>query len=259
MLEAAPDVRVRIGLIIPSSNRLTEPQMRRYAPRDVEVHVTRLRMTGPHHVPLDRLYPLIADATAALADARCDVIVFHCTASSMEAGVLGDERILATMRQAAPGVHVATTASCCVAALNALDAHRVILISPYVAATHEHEAVFLRQSGLSITGSHALGLPGGDAYITVTPAEWLQLGVQESERTPTADTIFLSCTNTHTPPVISALEATTGRPVVTSNQAVLWYALRRCEQPDTIANLGRLFQLGIAPGRPADAQRVPVP
>ena len=41
-----------IGLIIPSSNRLTEPQFHRYAPPGVGIHVTRLRMTGKWHKPL---------------------------------------------------------------------------------------------------------------------------------------------------------------------------------------------------------------
>ena len=40
------NAQARIGLIIPSSNRLTEPQFNRYAPSGVDTHVTRLRMTG---------------------------------------------------------------------------------------------------------------------------------------------------------------------------------------------------------------------
>src|SRR5712691_8254443 len=120
MLVAPPEVRTRIGLIIPSSNRLTEPQMRRYAPRDVKIHVTRLRMTGPSHVPLAQLMPRIVEATLALADARCDVIVFHCTASSMEAGLAGERHVLDAMRGATPS-HVTTTGSAILAALQSLD------------------------------------------------------------------------------------------------------------------------------------------
>src|ERR671934_1231534 len=91
-LEKIPPVRARIGLIVPSSNRITEPQMRRYAPAGVEVHVTRLRMTGASHVPLADLVPHVVEAVRALDDARCGVVVFHCTASSMEAGVGGGRR-----------------------------------------------------------------------------------------------------------------------------------------------------------------------
>src|ERR1051326_5153249 len=80
MLDPLAVAPARVGLIIPSSNRLTEPHMHHYAPAGVQVHVTRLRMTGPHHVGLDQLMPRIVESTGALADARCDVIVFHCTA-----------------------------------------------------------------------------------------------------------------------------------------------------------------------------------
>jgi maleate isomerase len=239
MFDALPPVRARIGLIIPSSNRLTEPQMQRYSPAGTEIHVTRLRMTGASHVPLGDLMPRIVEATLALADARCDVIVFHCTASSMEAGLDGERRVLEAMRPATPG-KVATTASATLAALEALDLRRIVLISPYIATTHAHEIDFLTEAGVSVVGGRALGLAGSDEYLSVTPADWLRIG--RKEMTPDADGVFLSCTNVHTPPVVETLEAAIGRPVVTSNQAVLWHALRTIGLDDVVP-LGRLFQL----------------
>jgi maleate cis-trans isomerase len=40
-----------IGLIIPSSNRLTEPQFNTYLPSGVGVHITRLRKTAKRPKP----------------------------------------------------------------------------------------------------------------------------------------------------------------------------------------------------------------
>jgi maleate cis-trans isomerase len=239
-----PAVKARIGLIIPSSNRLTEPQMRRYAPSGVEIHVTRLRMTGASHVPLPQLMPRIVEATLALADARCDVIVFHCTASSMEAGIDGERRVLDAMGELTPGV-VTTTASATLAALRELDVRRLVLISPYVATTHQHEVDFFAEAGLQIVGGRSLGLAGGDQYLTVAPADWLRIS-QEDMR-PDADGIFLSCTNIHSPEVILPLEALIGKPVITSNQAVLWHALRLCGLNDVVPEFGRLVQRASAP------------
>ena len=87
MREPNAYVRARIGLIIPSSNRLTEPQFHRYCPPGVEPHVTRLRLTQPHGRPPLKMLPEIRQAAQFLADARCDIIVFHCTGSSMEEGL----------------------------------------------------------------------------------------------------------------------------------------------------------------------------
>ena len=239
MLDQLPDVRARIGLIIPSSNRLTEPHMHRYAPSGVEIHVTRLRMTGPHHVPLDQLMPRIVEATGALADARCDVIVFHCTASSMESGLDGERSVLDAMRSQTDAC-VLTTATATRAALDTLGLQRIVLVSPYVAATHGHEVDFLTEAGLDVVGDRCLGLAGGDDYLQVTPAEWLTIG--RAAMAPSAQGIFLSCTNIRVPEIIRPLESAIGVPVVTSNQAVLWYALRARGLDDTIPDLGRLFQ-----------------
>jgi maleate isomerase len=216
--------------------------MHRYAPRGVEVHVTRLRMTGPNHVPLPELLPRIKDATLALADAHCDVIVFHCTASSMEAGLSGEGQVIRAMRLAT-AARVATTATATRAALRALDLRHIVLFSPYVAATHALESAFLAEAGVEVVGGRCLGLSGGDEYVTVPAAEWLRI---VAEQTPDeADGVFLSCTNVHTPEIIEPLEALIGRPVLTSNQAVLWYALRVCDLDEVVSELGSLFASGL--------------
>ena len=78
--------RARLGFIIPSSNRMAEPNIQRFAPDGVVPHFMRLRMTGPHSVALDDLLPRITDAAAILGDAKCDVTVLHCTGTSMSGG-----------------------------------------------------------------------------------------------------------------------------------------------------------------------------
>jgi maleate isomerase len=241
---STPQVRARFGLIIPSSNRLTEPQMRRYAPPGVEVHVTRLRMTGASHVPLAQLLPRVVEATAALDDAGCDAIVFHCTASSMEAGLAGERQVLDAMRTATQAP-VATTASAAMAAFGALGVRRIALASPYARATHEHELTFLAEAGLEVVAERALELPGSDAYVAEAPATWVQVGQQLMQAAPSAEALFLSCTNIHSLPVLELIEAELGKPVVTSNQAVLWYALQLAGESSTVKGLGRLAQLTI--------------
>ena len=247
---STPTVTARIGLIIPSSNRLTEPQMRQYAPRGVEVHVTRLRMTGANRVPLPELMPRIVEATAALDDARCDVIVFHCTASSMEAGLAGERQVLDAMRRATDKP-VATTASAVLAAFDALEVRRIALLSPYARATHEHELTFLAEAGLQVVAERALELPSSDDYIAEPPTTWRRVGEEIMRSAPDAEALFLSCTNIHSLPVLDLLESRLGRPVVASNQAVLWYALGCSRRPTAFEGLGRLVTIPAGVAQPA--------
>ena len=63
-------------------------------------------------------------------------------------------------------------------------------------------------------------------------------------RNDDADAYFISCANIHSIDVIDALEDELDRPVITSNQAALWSALRLASLNDNISALGRLFKAG---------------
>src|SRR6266581_1158102 len=119
----------RVGLIIPSSNRMVEQEMVPAFPEGIQPHVTRLRMTGADRGPLDQLLPRIEEATRTLADAKCEVIAFHCTANSMQEGKGGEERILSAMTEAGTA-RATTTATAVGRALQALDARRIVLVTP---------------------------------------------------------------------------------------------------------------------------------
>jgi maleate cis-trans isomerase len=236
--------RARVGLIIPSSNRLTEPQFRYYLPADIGVHTTRLRMTGPYHRPLDEMGDPIREAAGCLADSECDVIVFHCTGGAMSDGAEAEARVVDLIR-AETGKTALATGEVVVEALKALKISRPVLISPYVQATNDAEKVYLESIGISVVNDVALGLPGGSSYIHVEPERWLD--EVRAVITPDADGLFLSCTNTTQIEIVEAAEDATGLPAVNSNQAVIWRVLKEFGPgPDGAApgGPGRLFATG---------------
>jgi maleate cis-trans isomerase len=215
--------RARIGLIIPYSNSLTEPQFRHFLPPDVAVHVTRLQMTGKHHKTLPQLLDEVARAASALGDARCDVIVFHCTANSMEHGPAGEQLILETVR-AHSGAIALSTAQAVVEAFRAQQMTRMVLVSPYQQAANDHEKHYLEELGFKILHDVALGVTPNE-FLTVPPARWVEI-VRANLRDE-ADGYFLSCTNTTQIDTIPLLEAELGKPVVNSNQATIWACAKR--------------------------------
>ncbi len=227
----------RIGLIIPSSNRLAEPQFHTYTPPDVGIHFTRLRMTGKWRKPLAELKKSLAETAQALSDTKPSLIVFHCTANSMENGLAHEAAIVETV-QSASGCETITTAQAITSALNRLAIRRLVLISPYVKRTNEHEIRYLRECGFDVVHEYGLGLDS-DGYVAVTPQEWINV-VMENAR-PEADGYLLSCTNTRTIEVIEELEQQLGRVVITSNQATLWACLKKLGVTYSNGKLGRLL------------------
>jgi maleate isomerase len=228
----------RIGLIIPSSNRMVEQEMVRHTPRGIAAHVTRLRMTGAHHVALDELLPRVEAATTTLTDARCDVVAFHCTANSMSEGLPGEAKLLGALRHAgAP--HATTTASAIRHAFDVLGARRIVLLTPYSARTTEEEAEFLHAAGYEVLHARGFALKGSDEYCATPPQFWRDRAVEAAR--PDADAYLISCANISVFPVIEEIEQMLDRPVVTSNQVVIWDALSLLGVSDRHNCRGRLF------------------
>jgi len=227
-----------IGLIIPSSNRLTEPQFNAYAPPGVDIHVTRLRMTGKFRKPLSELKRPLVEAAEALSDVKPGMIVFHCTANSMESGLAHEKAVIEIIEQAS-GCPTITTAQAITQAFDRFGIKKLVLISPYVKATNQLEVNYLTETGYTVLHELGLGLET-HAYSTVTPQEWKNI-VKENTRTD-ADGYFLSCTNTRMIEAVEDLENDLDKPVINSNQATLWACLKKLGVVHTDKKLGRLFQ-----------------
>lgn len=209
----------RVGLIIPSSNRMVEQEMVHHYPDGVVVHVNRLRMTGAQKTPLDKLMPRLHEAAAALVDAKCEVVTFHCTANSTDEGTDGEARILAALKEAG-AEKASSTATAVRRALDRLAARRIVLVTPYSQVVTDHEAEFFAELGVEVLTAKGHDLPGSDAYCAASPSFWRDKAIEA--RQARADLYFLSCANISAFKVIDELEARMERPVISSNQVVVW-------------------------------------
>ena len=229
----------RIGLIIPSVNRLSEPQFAHFAPPGLGIHVTRARIAGKWRKPVTELAPIIAQAAGALSDSSPDLIVYHCTDSSMREGLDGERHILDIVRREA-GIEAVSTSALVVEALNALDIKKLVVISPY--QDNDVIIAYLQSCGFTVVHDVALRLPGHESS-AAPPERWVETTLDNAREE--ADGYFLSCTNTTQIEAIEELEGALGKPVVSSNQAVLWGAVKRLRARlgDDVAmpRLGRLM------------------
>jgi maleate isomerase len=247
----------RIGLIIPSMNTLTEPQFAHYCPASVGIHAARLRMSGKWKKPFAELSTDIVAAASSLADADPDIIVFHCTGASMREGPAGDIRVRDIIRDAT-GIESITTGGAIVEALRALAIKKIVLISPYVQSNNDSEIAYLHKAGFSVIDDVALGLRGSVDYIAVPPERWIRIALDHARAD--ADGYLLCCTNTTQIEAITNIERALSKPVVNSNQAVMWACLDRLRTAlgfaGALPGVGRLMsakagaphQVGLAHG-----------
>src|SRR5262249_17110473 len=118
-----PATRAPIGLIIPSVNSRTNPQLNGHGPGGLTVHVARAWVAGEWKRPLAAMADEIAAAAKLLSDVAPDLIVFHCTDTSMTQGPHGEGRILDIVHEAS-GVAAVATSRLVLEALQALGLER---------------------------------------------------------------------------------------------------------------------------------------
>lgn len=228
--------RLRLGMLLPSSNAVAEPEIAGMLPFGVSLHTTRLRLVGSAKEDLLGMAANLSEASELLADARVDKIVFNCTAVSTFDPEMGES--LQRQIEEATRIPATTTSAAIVAGLKAISAKKVVLITPYIEEINKREIEFLSHHGIEVVGQTGLGLVDGATMGSIEPGEWYRIVM--ANRQPDADAYFLSCTAIRVASVIESLESSLGKPVVTSNQAMTWHCLRTSGIQDELRGLGAL-------------------
>jgi maleate cis-trans isomerase len=235
--------RARIGLIVPPTNTTNEAEWSRVLPDGVTLHTTRMPLHLHVDEPLKDDDPLARDLVSTsqlLAQAGVAAIAYGCTAGSMIEPLDG----LPALIERTTGIPGTTTAKALVDALHAIDAKRIVMISPYGETLQAREVAFLERQGFTVISARGLGIGEGGAheYVrirTVGPSAVVALA--RAAMVKDADAMLIACTDFGTLPVVDSLEADLGIPIVTSNQAQLWTTLHAANVHEPVPGWGRLL------------------
>ena len=231
--------RGRLGLIVPSSNTTNEPEFGRALPDGLSLHTARMRLEDTNAADLETMADDVERCGELLATADVDVVVYGCTTGSLVKGPGYDEEIEGRLADVA-GVPAVATAAAIKRAFESLDVTSLAITTPYVSDLNEREREFLEAAGYDVVAIEGLGIEPNTDIGAQTPetAYRAARAVDHDD----ADAVFVSCTNYRTFEVVERLEADLGKPVVTSNQATLWNALRTLDvDAAPTVPLGTLF------------------
>jgi maleate isomerase len=216
-----------------------EPEWWSVMPADVAVYATRILTRGdltPEAVRrmeghVDRAVDELA-ATGVDVIAYCDMV----TTFIMEAG--WNESKVAEIENRTRG-RVLSAWTALRDALSALNVRRFTLGTPYPRAVHALAAPFFAERGYEIVDEATLDIVKMRDVPTVSESRLLAF--VEGLRRDRAEAIVLLATDLPTFKSIATMERTFGIPVLTSNQTILWCALRSVKSNDSIASLGQIF------------------
>ena len=231
--------RAKIGFVLLATEQTIEDDMFQLRPEGVGVHFARAAI--PDSITVESLTRHAGDLARAaetiLPDGSLDVICYACTSGSL---VIGEENVFAELRKGAPKAEPTSIITAVLNALRTLGATRVAVATPYLDEINQQEADYMAAAGFEITNIQGLNLEKDSDMIRVRPEFLAEFAA--SVDTPDADALFISCGALRSLDIIEALEQKVGKPIICSNQAMMWDVLRRTGINDRIEGYGSLLR-----------------
>lgn len=213
-------------------------------PDGISIHYARLGGYDVDEIPdSEQMAGLgasdMAEPIHLLLGVKPDLIMYGCTSATLTHGPSFDRELAAQIKQQS-GAETVTAAGALVHALKAINAIKIAFASPYVHEINEAAISFLGDYGIE-TVSRAGVAEALDNYGqgSMTPDKVFDLGLQADSAE--AEALVLSCTDMRAVEIIEKLEQKIGKPVISSNQAMMFEALSKLGIETFPTGFGKLF------------------
>ncbi len=211
---------LRIGLIVPSSNTVMEPDFHRHLAPDGVVSTARIFLEDvTREAELRMLKEDLPRAAELIRTTAPDIVVFGCTSAGALGALPHDEGIRDSLAKAT-GARAVTVLEAVFAKLQSIQPRKLAIFTPYNGDLTTSVARSLTEAGYPAIKATGMGIRANLDIGRVNPAEIVSFVLDQINRIA-PDCIFLSCTNWQAIEAIEPLEAKLGVPVISSNQATI--------------------------------------
>ncbi|NTU82084.1 MAG: arylmalonate decarboxylase [Chloroflexales bacterium] len=238
--------RKKIGVIIPSTNTIVEPDIYRMTVPGVTAHISRIHIHNPDLSSdgvferlLEGLRVELAAAVARVMTARPDYLMMGMSAETFWDGVEGNRRFKQQITELS-GLPVATGAEACERALRLLKVRRIGVVTPYQPVADRNVMRFFADLGVEVVTLKGLRCPDAIAIAEVQEEALRQTLIElSSDR---VEALVQVGTNLSMVRLADEAERWLGKPVIAINAATWWMALRDNNIGDRIDGCGRLLR-----------------
>jgi maleate isomerase len=240
---------IRIGVLTPHAAIGPEAEFPAMAPGRVIARLVRVSSTeqtgGGASSPASATAlaaltesPYLDDAAARVLTVPVDVVGHASTTSGYAIGFDAEMAMVSRLSQLT-GLPVGATCPAAVRALRVLEVGRVALIGAPWFEPHFNElgAAYFASQGFEIVSSESADLSQDPRAIEpAAVTEWASHHVDDS-----AEAVFIGGNGFRAAQAIQPLEAALDRPVLTSNQVLLWQLLAYADDTVEVGGYGQLF------------------
>ena len=231
----------RIGLIALATDFMIEKDFITVIKnKDIDFFVNRIECYNP--LTKENLIKMSEKVTEVtnniLPNEDIDCIVYGCTSGTIAAGY---EAIEKKVKAAKPKARLTTPSSAAIKALKKFNVKKIAIFTPYSKKLNDEVVSYFDNEGFEITSNSYLDIKA-DYDIGKVKQEFLYDTLSKIEMND-ADALFISCTALPVLNIIDKLEKKLNKPVLSSNQALIWDSLENIGKNNAVTGFGKLFNI----------------
>jgi len=238
--------RKLIGLVVPSTNTVVQPETEMLRPRGVTNHVGRIPLTErkltDEKAYVDHMAAMRAGIETAIRQVvtcKPHHVIMGVALEAFTGGVKGATQ-LQTQLEAVAGVSVSIGSTAIDAALKAFGARRVAVLTPHMPKGDEEVRSYLFEAGYEVVRLKGLKCQSA-TLIAQVPIEDIRRSLVELNGDD-VDALIQVGTNLPGAQISADAERWFGKPVIAINTVMYWDALRRTGIDDKVYGHGLVLE-----------------
>ena len=172
-----------------------------------------------------------------LPDEKINTIAYGCTSGTI---AIGEEKVKEKILLAKNDCYVTTPVTSAIKAFKQMNIKKIALFTPYPEAVNKTILDFFIQKNIQVTSFTSLNLNLDSEFANIDPNYILEISSQLEIKN--ADALFISCTALPVLNILDKLENKLQKPVLSSNQTLIWDTIRSIGYKSPIKGYGKLLE-----------------
>tara|TARA_A100001011_G_scaffold117399_1_gene123956 strand:- start:606 stop:1355 length:750 start_codon:yes stop_codon:yes gene_type:complete len=230
----------KVGLIALSTDQTIEKDFKAVCSNlPLDIFINRIHNQNP--LTKENLLKMREDLASVtnkiLPDEKLNTIAYGCTSGTI---AIGENNVKEKILSVKPGSYVTTPVTSAIKAFNQLKINKIALFTPYPEAVNKTILDYFNKKNIEVSSFTSLNLNLDSEFANVDPNYILEISSKLEIKN--ADALFISCTALPVLGILSKLESKILKPVLSSNQTLIWDTLRSIGYKSPIKGYGKLLE-----------------
>ena len=234
------ELNPKVGLIALSTDQTIEGDFNNICKNlPLEIFINRIHNENP--LTKENLLKMEDDlesvANKILPNEKINTVAYGCTSGTI---AIGENNVKEKILSAKPGCYVTTPVTSAMKAFQQMNIKKIALFTPYPDAVNKTILNYFTKKNIKVSSFASLNLNLDSEFANVDPNYILE--ISSKLETKNADALFISCTALPVLNILKKLEQIIKKPVLSSNQTLIWDTIRSIGYKSPIKGYGKLLE-----------------